>query len=49
MGEDMDRYAAQQRLAELVRDAAGALRVNGLGMIAQRIEEALANMEKDDE
>jgi hypothetical protein len=32
----------------LLKDTSGALRVNGLGVIAQKVEEALAKAEKDD-
>jgi hypothetical protein len=48
-----DIYAGLERqrdeLAELLKDTSGALRVNGLGVIAQKVEEALAKAEKDDE
>jgi hypothetical protein len=48
-----DKYAdllrQRDELVELLKDTSGALRVNGLGVIAQKVEEALAKAEKDDE
>jgi hypothetical protein len=44
---DLERQ--RDELAELLKDTSGALRVNGLGVIAQKVEEALAKAEKDDE
>lgn len=44
-----DLKRQRDELAELLKDTSGALRVNGLGVIAQKVEEALAKAEKADE